>query len=145
MKVKISNKLIGENNPVFIVAEAGINHNGSTRIAKKLIKKAKECGADAIKFQTFKATDLTSNKSKFFKLFKKLELKSHEFAELSFPWRICKEHEIELQKLEPLARDVRINQLTKKDAQTGTLEYQEHENLVNQEAIRLGFEKEIKV
>jgi len=83
LKVKISNKLIGENNPVFIVAEAGINHNGSTRIAKKLIKKAKECGADAIKFQTFKATDLTSNKSKFFKLFKKLELKSHEFAELN--------------------------------------------------------------
>ncbi len=69
---------------------------------------------------------------------------AHEFAELSFPWRVIKEHETELQKLKPLERNVRINQLTKKDAQTGTLEYQEHENLVNQEAIRLGFEKEIK-
>lgn len=68
---------------------------------------------------------------------------AHEFAELSFPWRIIKEHETELLKLEPRARNVRINQLTKKDAQTGTSEYQEHENLVNQEAIRLGFQKEI--
>jgi len=74
--------LIGENNPVFIVAEAGINHNGSVKIAKKLIKKAKECGADAIKFQTFQASDLTSIKSKFFKIFKKLELNSNEFSEL---------------------------------------------------------------
>ena len=70
---------------------------------------------------------------------------AHEFAELSFPWRVIKEHETELQKLKPLEKNVRINQLTKKDAQTGTSEYQEHENLVNQEAIRLGFEKEIKV
>ena len=72
-------------------------------------------------------------------------LYAHEFAELSLPWRTIKEHENELQKLEPLERNARINQLTKKDAQIGTSEYQEHENLVNQEAIRLGFEKEIKV
>jgi len=82
LKIRISNKLIGEENPVFIVAEAGINHNGSVKIAKKLIKKAKECGADAIKFQTFQATDLASTKSKFFKIFKKLELNSNDFAEL---------------------------------------------------------------
>lgn len=39
---------------VFIIAEAGVNHNGSIEIAKRLIDVAKECGADAVKFQTFK-------------------------------------------------------------------------------------------
>ena len=70
LKVKISSKWIGGQSPVFIIAEAGINHNGSLKIAKKMITKAKECGVDAIKFQTFKAKDLTSTKSKYFKIFK---------------------------------------------------------------------------
>jgi N,N'-diacetyllegionaminate synthase len=42
---------------VFISAEAGVNHNGSIEIAKKLVDMAVECGADAIKFQTFKAEE----------------------------------------------------------------------------------------
>lgn len=45
---------------VYIVAEIGCNHNGKKEIAKKLVEKAKECGADAVKFQTFKARDLIS-------------------------------------------------------------------------------------
>lgn len=44
----------------FIIAEAGVNHNGSVEIAKELIDKAKAAGADAIKFQTFKAERLVS-------------------------------------------------------------------------------------
>ena len=44
---------------VFIIAEAGVNHNGSITIAKKMIDRAKEIGADAIKFQSFKADKLT--------------------------------------------------------------------------------------
>ena len=43
---------------VFIIAEAGVNHNGSIEVAKKLIDIASISGADAIKFQTFKATNL---------------------------------------------------------------------------------------
>ena len=39
----------------FVIAEIGINHNGSVDIAKKLIDMAKDCGADAVKLQTFKA------------------------------------------------------------------------------------------
>ena len=81
-KIKISTKLVGEKSPVFIIAEAGINHNGSLKIAKKMIAKAKECGADAIKFQTFKAEDLTSTKSKYFKIFKNLELNADDFSKL---------------------------------------------------------------
>ena len=45
---------------VFIIAEAGVNHNGSIELAKKLIDMAVEAGADAVKFQTFKATNLVS-------------------------------------------------------------------------------------
>ena len=83
MKIKISNKLVGNNNPIFIIAEGGINHNGKLSLAKKIISKAKAAGADAVKFQTFKAEDLASPKSKFFKIFKKLELDFEEFGELS--------------------------------------------------------------
>ena len=43
-----------KSNKVFIIAEAGVNHNGSINLAKKLIKVAVDSGADAVKFQTFK-------------------------------------------------------------------------------------------
>lgn len=44
----------------FIIAEAGVNHNGSLELAKQLIDVASEAGADAVKFQTFKADNLVS-------------------------------------------------------------------------------------
>ena len=45
---------------VFIIAEAGVNHNGSIKLAKELIDVAVESGTDAVKFQTFKAENLVS-------------------------------------------------------------------------------------
>ena len=51
--VKIGNKLIGKNNKPFVIAEAGLNHNGSLEVAKKLIDLAKKSNCDAIKFQSF--------------------------------------------------------------------------------------------
>lgn len=50
-KVKIGNKYIGEDEPAFIIAEIGINHNGSLKYAKELIKHAALMGVDAVKFQ----------------------------------------------------------------------------------------------
>jgi N,N'-diacetyllegionaminate synthase len=47
----------------FIIAEAGVNHNGDLQLAKELIYAAKESGADAVKFQTFKADTLVTKKA----------------------------------------------------------------------------------
>lgn len=51
-------------NKTFIIAEAGVNHNGSIDLAKKLIDVAYEAGVDAVKFQTFKASNLVSKNAK---------------------------------------------------------------------------------
>ena len=49
--VKVGNRILGDNQPCFIIAEIGINHNGSLATAKKLIDVAKMHGCDAVKFQ----------------------------------------------------------------------------------------------
>ena len=52
------------NKRTLIIAEAGINHNGSLKIAKKLVDKAKKAGADIVKFQTFDPRLLATNYAK---------------------------------------------------------------------------------
>jgi sialic acid synthase SpsE len=49
--INLGNKTVGKNHPTYIIAEIGINHQGDVEIAKKLISKAAEAGADAVKFQ----------------------------------------------------------------------------------------------
>ena len=51
--LNINGRWIGKNKPCYIIAEIGSNFNGDINLAKKLIKKAKEAGADAAKFQSF--------------------------------------------------------------------------------------------
>ncbi len=81
---------------VFIIAEAGVNHNGSIELAKKLIDVASEAGADAVKFQTFKTENLvpknaqkaeyqkktTDGEESQFDMIKKLELDINTHKEL---------------------------------------------------------------
>ncbi|MCR4335259.1 MAG: N-acetylneuraminate synthase [archaeon] len=88
MNIKIGKKNIGPNERAFIIAEAGVNHNGSFRIAKKLVDEAVVAGVDAIKFQTFSADRLvtidapkadyqkknTHNSASQYSMLKKLEL-----------------------------------------------------------------------
>ena len=104
MKIRIGNNLIGEEEPCFIIAEAGVNHNGDIKLAKKLIDVAKEAGADAVKFQTFHADEIVTLKSKKanyqhrakektqYKMLKNLELSFDEFQELK---KYCDNKDIE--------------------------------------------------
>ena len=59
-QIKIKNKMIGDNNPCYTIAEAGANHDGSLEKALKLIDAAIDAKADSIKFQTYKASKLTT-------------------------------------------------------------------------------------
>lgn len=91
---------------VYIIAEAGVNHNGSIELAKRMVDEAKRAGADCIKFQTFKSENLVSKgaaKAEYQKqqtdanesqldMLKKLELSFDEFAALS---EYCKQKDIE--------------------------------------------------
>ena len=56
----VGNRKIGESRPTFIIAEAGSNHDGSYEKACKLMRMAKWAGADAIKFQSFRAETLVN-------------------------------------------------------------------------------------
>lgn len=52
-----------KNGPVYIIAEAGVNHNGDMALAHQLIDVAAEAGADAVKFQTFRATEIVTEQA----------------------------------------------------------------------------------
>ena len=84
-------------NHVTVIAEAGVNHNGSIELAKQLVDKAVEAGVDFIKFQTFKAANLVTKKARQaeyqknnigggddsqYQMLKKLELTKEEHFEL---------------------------------------------------------------
>ncbi len=94
--VELKNIKIGSGYPVFIIAEAGMNHNGSVAMGKKLIEEAKKAGCNAIKFQSFKAESRVSAKVKaakyvekvteleenYYEMFKKFELNQEQHKEL---------------------------------------------------------------
>jgi len=96
MSIRISNRAVGDGEPCFIIAEAGVNHNGDINLAKKLIDAAKDAGADAVKFQTFIAEEVvttdaekaayqkqaTGSRESQLEMVKKLELSADDFASL---------------------------------------------------------------
>jgi N-acetylneuraminate synthase/N,N'-diacetyllegionaminate synthase len=95
-KVKIGDKLVGDGEPVFIVAEAGSNHDRKLEQAKQLIDVAANAGADAVKFQTFSADKIVaktgskaeymekvSEKESLYEIFKRIELPREWHRELA--------------------------------------------------------------
>lgn len=83
--IRINKYLIGSNHPSFIIAEAGVNHNGKIGIAKKLVDAAVDASANAIKFQTYVTSKLVSKRLSphMFEMLKKYELSENDFMELS--------------------------------------------------------------
>ncbi len=91
--IKINGKKIGPKSPIFLIAEAGVNHNGQLSIAKKLIDIAYKVKVDAIKFQTFITENLIlknvakveyqkvskKDNENFFNMIKKYELSKNDF------------------------------------------------------------------
>jgi N,N'-diacetyllegionaminate synthase len=100
--IRIGDLIIGKGNSTFIIAEAGVNHNGNLQRAFDLIKLAKQCGANCIKFQTFKAKEVVTLKApkapyqlettdkheSQYEMLKKLELSFVQFQQIQAK---CKE------------------------------------------------------
>lgn len=94
--IKIGLKSIGRSHPCFIIAEAGVNHNGDLSRAKEMIDVAANCGVDAIKFQSFITKELIlsnvemaeyqkanlSQDGSQFEMLKKLEVSAEKMLEL---------------------------------------------------------------
>ena len=59
-ELRVGERLVGRGRPCFVIAEAGVNHNGDVKRAHELIDLAADCGADAVKFQTFDPAALVS-------------------------------------------------------------------------------------
>ncbi len=88
--------ILSDSSPTFIIAEAGVNHNGDLKLAKKLIDAAQEFKTDAIKFQTFKTEELItedaekaeyqkkdSESTSQYEMLKALELSYDDFQEIA--------------------------------------------------------------
>lgn len=104
---RIGPKMVGAGHPVFFIAEAGVNHNGDIALASRMVATARAAGADAIKFQTFKAERLNTRtapkstyhvettgpdpKQSWFDLLKSQELTHEMHVELS---KRCRELDI---------------------------------------------------
>ena len=100
-EITISNKKIGGNNPTYFIADVAANHDGDMDRAKYLCLLAKDCGADAVKFQHHNCDKYVSdygfknlgNKSSHQKSWKKSIYEVYKDAEVSTSWtKTLKEH-----------------------------------------------------
>lgn len=96
-KISIGNFIVSDVSRAYVIAEAGVNHDGNMVMARKLVDVAKEAGADAVKFQAFKTENLilknvpkatyqtktTGCKEPQFEMLKKLEIPKEEMKRLS--------------------------------------------------------------
>lgn len=117
--IVINGHKVGEGQSVFIIAEAGVNHNGDLNLARRMIVSAKEAGADCVKFQTFKAEsvvtasapkaryqlEVTDKNESQLQMLKKLELSFEAYKKL---FKCCKEVDIEFLSTPYSFEDIRL-------------------------------------
>lgn len=82
-KIQIGGRSVGQNEPAFVIAEAGSNHNRNWHQAKRLIEAAAEAGADAVKFQLYRAEDLYPRDSLVYEAVRATELPVEWLPDLS--------------------------------------------------------------
>jgi len=75
---KIGQDTVGRGYPIFIIAEIGFNHQGDTSLAKEMIHAAADAGANAVKFQTYKASALVIQNSEHYQVIQEGELSLEE-------------------------------------------------------------------
>jgi N-acetylneuraminate synthase/N,N'-diacetyllegionaminate synthase len=85
-EIQIRGRTISRYHRPYTIAEAGINHNGSLKMALEMVGTAKRSGADAIKFQTFKADEFCNPKAELYQTFKQCELKIEDWKTIK---RVC--------------------------------------------------------
>src|SRR3989338_1146853 len=87
--IKIGDRLVGKGQPVFVIAEAGVNHNGKLSLALKLVDAAKKAGADAVKFQDFKAGEVVTEEGKMAGYQKRNTGKNESQLEMLKTFELC--------------------------------------------------------
>lgn len=96
--IKLKNRVISEGFPAFIIAEVGLNHNGSYELAERSIRAASVSGADAVKFQNFLTEDFLTDKSIMYTY-------QSQGREITEPlWEICKRSEFKKEWIKPLKK-----------------------------------------
>ncbi len=103
--VRIGERLVGGDGPCFIIAEAGVNHNGRLDLALQMVELAARAGADAVKFQTFTAKEVASEQAQKapyqlkttdeaesqYQMLERLELGQEDFARIR---DYCRQQEV---------------------------------------------------
>lgn len=89
MNFTIGKRKVGHDQPAFLIAEIGMNHNGDIELAKTMIKAAANSGADAVKFQSFKTEEFLSRDFFDFEERKKYELDKAAHKELKAYAQSC--------------------------------------------------------
>ena len=72
--IKLGRRIINEKSKPYFIAEIGVNHENSIKKAKKLIRIAKQSGADGVKFQSYKAEKIACKDSPYYWDFKKIPI-----------------------------------------------------------------------